>query len=47
MGLKFFSELKWIIENYNGDIVVFDDDSVVVVIDCSGEYCFFYIVLVL
>lgn len=33
----------YIIENKNGDVVVFDSKDVVVVIDCGGKYCFMYI----
>lgn len=45
-GLKLFSEPKWITENHNGDIVVSDDDSAVVVTDRSGEHRFSYTALV-
>lgn len=34
--------MNFIIENGNGNIVVFDFDSVIV-IDCFGNNCFFYI----
>lgn len=41
-GQKLYKELIYMIENNNGDIVVFDWLNVVVVIECSGIYCFFY-----
>lgn len=40
-----YNDFCYIIENENGDVVVFDFIffGVVVVIDCNGKYCFFYI----
>lgn len=35
--------LSYIIENINGDVVVFDWKLCVVVIMCGGRYCFIYI----
>lgn len=35
--------LSYIIENINGDVVVFDWKLCVVVIECGGKYCFFYV----
>lgn len=40
---NFYKNLMFIIENYNGDIVVFDLNCCLVVMDSGGEYCFFYI----
>lgn len=41
--MEFYRNFCFIIENNNGDIVVFDFGSVVVVIDYEGKDCFFYI----
>lgn len=41
-GIKLFSEPRWIIENHNGDIVVSDDDSAVVVTERCGRHRFSY-----
>lgn len=35
--------LSYIIENINGDVVVFDWKLCVVVIECGGKYYFFYV----
>lgn len=37
-----YFELCYIIENDNGDVVVFDWKNGVVVIDIKGRYCFIF-----